>query len=1051
MGLVRPILVLRLVERESTSASGERRWREAQNLPRRVVLKAGGLAREGSWLSLALLRAGARGHPVPRVVAVEVRPHDPQHCTVIAALLLSCDLSGASRRALSRCIRTGPQPVSGGSRSVGSVRRASRGAQYDYLLGLLERREGRWLARISIQLLLSTPPRTSAEVGQARALCQVALAQVTSPECATIGLRLAESYFTGVGLAPADYRRLRRLLPRDDHATLGMIVAMAAARQSTASGVADGVKLRRLSRAETRARSQGQGRLAASIRVVRRYISWNAEKHRGDLALVRAYRANVLAFGATRLWLPISNLIWTSHETAVLSRQRGRYIARVLERAHPTAALQVNVAQVLYGSAHIRLASTAHPDSRRYRLQLEKIAENRFPNSMQAHPRYGARLSELCHRKSLGIVGSPPPGASHFPLAAGTPGFLERAWRVRGEGIVHAQTRKTRAAAVDSACLAAMRGEALDEADRRLLLRGLQDETAWSTRLILSMGLTAHLLGRGDVRQAAWACAQGQAGYRGLLGLRKRRKVELMPKPLLEYEGYCRQVLASFEPPISSGADPVRKLAQVARRLPRKKRARPRTAIDALDAVITAGQSAAGLALEQRVVEQLARMLGARVLFHRAEGRYVAMESQARHTLSSWTLRLLVREQGVVARRVKPKPEFWRPEQSRPGGVLCFPIGSGTACLARDAAFVPKEVGAVRTVLRFLAERKQPSGAAPPVRRVIEAPPRPQPRLKGLVGSSRVWRSVLNQVWKVAPTNCAILLRGETGTGKELLARAIHLNSTRAQAPFVPLNCAAINTDTMLSELFGHIRGAFTGATRTREGLVRRAHRGTLFLDEVGDMPAEMQVALLRALEERVVRPVGSTREQPADVRIISATNLDLDRLVELGTFREDLYHRLNVMELRLPTLRERIEDLPELVRHILDHSEHPKPLHMDALPLLARHAWPGNIRELDNVLRASALLSDGDTVPPDVIEQLLRGRAQRQLRPSLRLAPRAGEILQRLSGGWRSASELARDLGVSTRTINRELAQLMARGLVESFGRARARRYGATEGACRG
>ncbi|MDJ0522436.1 MAG: sigma-54 dependent transcriptional regulator [Planctomycetota bacterium] len=477
------------------------------------------------------------------------------------------------------------------------------------------------------------------------------------------------------------------------------------------------------------------------------------------------------------------------------------------------------------------------------------------------------------------------------------------------------------------------------------------------------------------------------------------------------------------------------------RGMPCKRRSRPKLAIDALDAVITAGQNAAGPHLERRVVKQLARMLHARVLFHRRDGEYLYREAQSVHTLSSWSMLQLARETQIRARKVRRRREFWRPEQRRPRGVLCFPIGPGVACIARGTPFGGRDVRAVRTVLRFLKRHQ----AVPETADVAtqRTPPREKrPAFRGLIGSSKPWLRVLDSVWKVAPASCSVLLEGETGTGKELLARAIHLASKRARGPFIAVNCAAVNAETMHSELFGHIRGSFTGADRNRRGLVRQAHRGTLFLDEIGDMPGTMQVALLRALEQRAVRPIGSARERPADVRIVGATNRDLEALVESGEFREDLYHRVNVMTLRLPPLRERMDDLPELAQHVLGRIKPPRQIHVDALAVLARYDWPGNVRELDNVLQAAALLSQDDVLGPEIMDQVLASRRRITTAPTTRLAPRAESILRLLRRGWRSAPHVADRLGVSTRTVNREIRRLAQNGLVESSGEARARRY---------
>ena len=440
-------------------------------------------------------------------------------------------------------------------------------------------------------------------------------------------------------------------------------------------------------------------------------------------------------------------------------------------------------------------------------------------------------------------------------------------------------------------------------------------------------------------------------------------------------------------------------------------------------------------------MKQLARMLGARVLFHRSGGEYVFREAQSIHTLSSWTMLRLAREHRVRTIRVRKRPEYWRPEQRRPGGVLTFPIGDGNACIARKAHFGRREAKAVRTVLRVLRQnRAAPSPNTTPA--LPATPPPARPQFRGLIGSSKPWLRILDQVWRVAPASCPVLLLGESGTGKELLARALHLASKRARGPFVAVNCGAVHRETLNSELFGHIRGAFTGADRNRRGLFREAHKGTLFLDEFGDMPPSMQVALLRALEERIVWPVGSERPRPVDVRIVAATNRDLEERVACGAIREDLYHRLNVFAIRLPPLRDRLEDLPDLARHILARQARPRTLHMDAAAALATYDWPGNVRELDHVLQAAAVLSDGDVVGPEILHHVLDGRRRTGRAKTPNVPPRAAAILRMLKKGWRSAPVLAERLGVSTRTVNRELRQLADRGLVRVSGDARARRY---------
>jgi DNA-binding NtrC family response regulator len=397
---------------------------------------------------------------------------------------------------------------------------------------------------------------------------------------------------------------------------------------------------------------------------------------------------------------------------------------------------------------------------------------------------------------------------------------------------------------------------------------------------------------------------------------------------------------------------------------------------------------------------------------------------------------------------VHPRPEFWRPEQRRPRALLSVPIGNGVACIARRSRFTRKEVEAVRTVLRFLQARlEDTSRAQRSSRPVPRRKPSPAFAGEGLIGRSRAWRALLDQVARVAPADCSIVLQGETGTGKERLARAIHAASPRSQGPFIAVNCGAVAPDLMASELFGHIRGAFTGADRNRVGLVARAHGGTLFLDELVEMPPAMQVALLRVIEERQVTAVGSTRPRRVNIRILSATHADLGRSVEHGEFREDLYHRLCVFTLQLPPLRERDADLALLSHHLLGKLDPPRSLCPEAAAALLTYSWPGNVRELDNVLRAAALLSDDLQITGGILEDLLAQRRQ-QRRPrtspaaNREIGARSQSILQLLGQRWLGAPELAKEIGVSIRTVNRELDHLKRRGLVEHQGRARARLY---------
>ena len=250
----------------------------------------------------------------------------------------------------------------------------------------------------------------------------------------------------------------------------------------------------------------------------------------------------------------------------------------------------------------------------------------------------------------------------------------------------------------------------------------------------------------------------------------------------------------------------------------------------------------------------------------------------------------------------------------------------------------------------------------------------PAEALEGIVASSPAFRLLLRDAWRVADSDVPVLLTGESGTGKEVVSQLIHRGSPRRDGPMVAVNCAAIPANLLASELFGHERGAFTGADQRRTGRVREAHRGTLFLDEIGDMPLELQPALLRVLETGRVTPVGSDREVAVDYRLVAATNKNLDDEVHAGRFRADLYYRLNVIALELPPLRERPEEIAELARHFLaDKGGEKKRLSRAAARALAVHSWPGNIRELANAMERARLLSRTDVILPEHLPPAVR------------------------------------------------------------------------------
>lgn len=267
---------------------------------------------------------------------------------------------------------------------------------------------------------------------------------------------------------------------------------------------------------------------------------------------------------------------------------------------------------------------------------------------------------------------------------------------------------------------------------------------------------------------------------------------------------------------------------------------------------------------------------------------------------------------------------------------------------------------------------------------------------RSIIGISRGMERVFAVVRKVADTEATVLITGESGTGKELVARAIHSMSSRRAQPFVAINCAAIPRELLESELFGHVKGAFTGAVRDKAGKFQTAEGGTLFLDEVGELPVELQPKLLRALQEREVEPVGGTVPRKLDVRVVAATNADLEEAIAAGTFREDLYYRLAVIPVHLPPLRERPEDIPLLVRHFTaKHGAQSVTFAPDALAALRRYAWPGNVRELENTVERILILRNSDTIGADELPDKVRGLGRDRVGRIVNLPPEGYSLEQ--------------------------------------------------------
>jgi DNA-binding NtrC family response regulator len=302
-----------------------------------------------------------------------------------------------------------------------------------------------------------------------------------------------------------------------------------------------------------------------------------------------------------------------------------------------------------------------------------------------------------------------------------------------------------------------------------------------------------------------------------------------------------------------------------------------------------------------------------------------------------------------------------------------------------------------------------------------------------IIGKSPKMQEVFRLIEQVAASDSTIVIQGKSGTGKELVARAIHYNSPRKGRPFVSVNCGGLTESLLESELFGHLRGAFTGAIASKRGLIQEAQGGTLFLDEIGDMPPSMQVKLLRALQEGEIRPVGGTDLIKVDVRFISATNQDLAKAVEEGRFREDLYYRLNVITLTIPDLAERKEDIPLLVAHFLEkYSSAAKKelsgISPEAMAALMDYLWPGNVRELENCIERAVVLAKGkEILPRDLPASLRAGSEDRSIRVRIPLTLAELEkeaiekTLQYAKGNKALAAKL---LGISERTLYRRLGE---------------------------
>ncbi len=351
---------------------------------------------------------------------------------------------------------------------------------------------------------------------------------------------------------------------------------------------------------------------------------------------------------------------------------------------------------------------------------------------------------------------------------------------------------------------------------------------------------------------------------------------------------------------------------------------------------------------------------------------------------------------------------------------------------AHDYIIKPLVYEDVLAKVTHLLERKELAWQIQHLRREVES----RFDIENLIGKSKAMREIVDRIHKVAPTDSTVLITGESGVGKEVVARAIHRESPRNGRILLPVNCGAIPENLLEAQLFGHIRGAFTGAVTSQEGLFQRARGGTIFLDEIGDLPTSLQVKLLRAIEEKEVLPVGGTSPVVVDVRIIAATNQDLEDAVKAGTFRDDLFYRLNVFEIDIPPLRDRPEDIPLLVeflvrRHNAEMNRHFKGVDNEAMKTLLGQPWKGNVRELDNAIEHAMIVGSGDWITADALPGRLSGSEPDsaffvgdELKPAMRFYERnhIKNVLSRAEGDKKAAAET---LGISLSSLYRKLEEL--------------------------
>ncbi|MDD5327786.1 MAG: sigma-54 dependent transcriptional regulator [Phycisphaerae bacterium] len=353
---------------------------------------------------------------------------------------------------------------------------------------------------------------------------------------------------------------------------------------------------------------------------------------------------------------------------------------------------------------------------------------------------------------------------------------------------------------------------------------------------------------------------------------------------------------------------------------------------------------------------------------------------------------------------------------------------------AYDYLVKPIDIGQLRTLVEQAGKK---ISAAVRRRTEVAKAGRGDFEFEGVLGKSAAMQGVFEVLRRIAPTDISVLVEGRSGTGKELLARAIHYNSRRADMPFRPVNCAGLTETLLESELFGHVKGAFTGATTDRKGLFEIADKGTLFLDEIGDMPLNMQAKLLRVIEDGIVSPVGSNKSIVVDVRIISATNQDLTALIEQKKFRQDLYFRIKGVSISLPDLSDRAGDIPDLIRYFIKEAVAETGLKItgitqQAMSILSAYNWPGNIRQLRNSIRTMVVMCDREKldvadIPPEIyqLRQLTAASAEAGQGSDLTLSEIEKQaIIDTLARTGNNREKTAKILGIGERTLYRKIKE---------------------------